>query len=93
MGESHKPSNLVFSVKRSSVILVKTKLHVFFANNTRKEVCDYKIKGCWNDRSCKSYAGDTYRGCEGDFIFPFCLFVCLFVCFCFYPTLIGLMYI
>lgn len=58
-GESVEPNNLVFSVKRSSIIQLKTKLHVFLANNTTENVCDYKIEGSWSERSCLIYAGDS----------------------------------
>lgn len=58
-GESVEPNNLVFTVKRSSIIQLKTKLHVFLANNTTENVCDYKIEGSWSERSCLIYAGDS----------------------------------
>ncbi|PSS23862.1 Protein LURP-one-related like [Actinidia chinensis var. chinensis] len=38
---------------------VKTKLDVFLANNITEEVCDFKVKGTWSDRSCVIYAGES----------------------------------
>ncbi|XP_057458267.1 protein LURP-one-related 15-like [Lotus japonicus] len=58
-GESTQPEDLIFSVKRPSMFQVKTKLEVFLANNTREQVCDFKIKGSWFERSCVVYAGES----------------------------------
>lgn len=58
-GESTEPEDLIFSVKRPSMFQVKTKLEVFLANNTREQVCDFKIKGSWFERSCVVYAGES----------------------------------
>lgn len=57
-GESTESCDLIFTAKRSSVFQLKTKLDVFLANN-REEVCDFKVKGSWLDRSFVVYAGDT----------------------------------
>ncbi|TXG58922.1 hypothetical protein EZV62_016751 [Acer yangbiense] len=38
---------------------LKTKLDVFLANNTKEEVCDFKVKGSWFERSCVFYAGES----------------------------------
>ncbi|XVF65894.1 hypothetical protein PTKIN_Ptkin09bG0287500 [Pterospermum kingtungense] len=58
-GESTEPSDLLFSAKRSSMFQLKTKLDVFLANNTSEEVCDFKVKGSWLERSCVVYAGES----------------------------------
>jgi len=58
-GESTEAKDLIFSVKRSSFIQFKSKLDVFLANNTREDVCDFKVKGSWLERSCVVYAGET----------------------------------
>ncbi|KAL0310046.1 UNVERIFIED_CONTAM: protein LURP-one-related 15 [Sesamum calycinum] len=58
-GESTDAKDLLFSVKKSSLIQLKTKLDVFMACNTREEVCDYKIEGSWFERSCVIYAGNS----------------------------------
>ncbi|PIA33945.1 hypothetical protein AQUCO_03900066v1 [Aquilegia coerulea] len=55
-GES---TELLFSVKKSSIIQFATNLHVFLASNSSKDVCDFKIKGSWGDRSCVVYQGNT----------------------------------
>lgn len=57
-GESTESCDLIFTAKRSSVFQLKTKLDVFLANN-REDVCDFKVKGSWLDRSCVVYAGDA----------------------------------
>ncbi|KAI4353500.1 hypothetical protein L6164_002445 [Bauhinia variegata] len=58
-GESTEPKDLIFSLKRSSMFQLKTKLDVFLANNTSEEVCDFKVKGSWFERSCTIYAGES----------------------------------
>jgi len=51
--------DLIFSVKRSSFFQLKTKLDVFLANNTKEQVCDFKVKGSWFERSCVVNAGES----------------------------------
>ncbi|KAL2250340.1 protein LURP-one-related 15-like [Sesamum indicum] len=58
-GESTDAKDLLFSVKKSSLIQLKTKLDVFLGCNTREEVCDFKIEGSWFERSCVIYAGNS----------------------------------
>ncbi|BAT83978.1 hypothetical protein VIGAN_04123600 [Vigna angularis var. angularis] len=58
-GESTDDKDLIFSLKRSSLIQFKTKLDVFLANNTREDICDFKVKGSWFERSCVVYAGES----------------------------------
>ncbi|KHN29540.1 Protein LURP-one-related 15 [Glycine soja] len=58
-GESTDAKDLIFTLKRSSLIQFKTKLHVFLANNTKEDVCDFKVKGSWLERSCVVYAGES----------------------------------
>ncbi|KOM37393.1 hypothetical protein LR48_Vigan03g077500 [Vigna angularis] len=58
-GESTDAKDLIFSLKRSSFIQLKTKLDVFMANNTRQDICDFKVKGSWFERSCVVYAGES----------------------------------
>ncbi|MBA0553740.1 hypothetical protein Golob_012891, partial [Gossypium lobatum] len=45
MGESTEEKDLIFTVKRSSMIQFKTKLHVFLATNPKKNVCDFRVEG------------------------------------------------
>lgn len=58
-GESSDPKDLLFSTKLSSIIQLKTGLDVFLAANTKEEICDFKLKGSWFDRSCTVYAGNS----------------------------------
>ncbi|XP_027352864.1 protein LURP-one-related 10-like [Abrus precatorius] len=58
-GESTDPKDLIFTLKRSSLIQFKTKLDVFLAHNTTENVCDFKVKGSWMERSCIVYAGES----------------------------------
>jgi hypothetical protein len=58
-GDSTNSGDLLFSAKRSSMFQCKTTLHVFLANNTREDVCDFKVKGTFSERSCVIYAGDS----------------------------------
>ncbi|TKY65732.1 LURP-one-related 15 [Spatholobus suberectus] len=58
-GESTEPKDLIFSLKRSSIIQFRTKLDVFLANNTKEDVCDFQVKGSWLERSCIVYAGES----------------------------------
>ncbi|KAL7265648.1 hypothetical protein ACSBR1_003434 [Camellia fascicularis] len=57
--ESKDPADLIFSVKRSSVFQLKTKLNVYLANNTAEEVCDFRVEGSLFQRSCVIYAGES----------------------------------
>ncbi|KAK3227450.1 hypothetical protein Dsin_007312 [Dipteronia sinensis] len=58
-GESTNSKDLIFTAKRSSMFQLKTKLDVFLANNTKEDVCDFKVKGSWSERSCVVYAGES----------------------------------
>ncbi|GFY95753.1 LURP-one-like protein [Actinidia rufa] len=58
-GESSDTKDLIFSAKTSSMFQVKSKLDVFLANNITEEVCDFKVKGNWSERSCVIYAGES----------------------------------
>ncbi|CAD5197275.1 unnamed protein product [Musa acuminata subsp. malaccensis] len=57
-GNSSDPKHLLFSVRRSSAFQFKTELDVFLAANKEEEVCDFKIKGSFRNRSCTVYKGD-----------------------------------
>ncbi|OMP07992.1 hypothetical protein COLO4_06874 [Corchorus olitorius] len=56
-GDISESSDLIFTVKRSSVFQFKTKLDVFLANNNKKDVCDFKVKASFYGKSCVIYAG------------------------------------
>lgn len=58
-GESTNDKDLIFSARRSSMIQMKTKLHVFLANNISEDVCDYMVQGSWFQRSYEVYVGDS----------------------------------
>ncbi|KAL1819061.1 hypothetical protein ACET3Z_013930 [Daucus carota] len=58
-GDSKDSRDLLFTVKKSSLLQVKTQLDVFLASNTSEHNCDFKIKGSWFERSCTIYAGTT----------------------------------
>ncbi|KAK9948316.1 hypothetical protein M0R45_003897 [Rubus argutus] len=58
-GDSTDSSNLVFSVKKSSMFQWKKKLHVFLRKNTGEYAPDFKVKGNWFEQSCVVYAGKS----------------------------------
>lgn len=58
-GDSSDSKDLLFTVKKSSLLQFKTELDVFLASNTSEHHCDFKIKGSWLERSCSIYAGNT----------------------------------
>ncbi|KAL7095183.1 hypothetical protein ACP275_10G008000 [Erythranthe tilingii] len=58
-GESTNAKDMLFSVRKSSLLQMKTKLDVFMAANTKEDVCDFKIEGSWFERSCVIYAGNS----------------------------------
>ncbi|XP_037444935.1 protein LURP-one-related 15-like [Triticum urartu] len=58
-GDSTSSGDLLFSVKTTSLIQLKTEMDVFLAGNTAQQVCDFKIKGSYFDRSCVFYLGDS----------------------------------
>lgn len=58
-GQSTDAKDLLFSVKKSSMLQLKTKLDVFLASNTNEDHCDFRIEGSWFERSCVIYAGNT----------------------------------
>ncbi|XP_051206922.1 protein LURP-one-related 15-like [Lolium perenne] len=58
-GGSTNGSNLLFTVKRSSVIQLNASLDIFLAANRAEKVCDFKIKGSYFNRSCAFYHGTT----------------------------------
>ncbi|XP_058110536.1 protein LURP-one-related 15-like isoform X2 [Magnolia sinica] len=58
-GESSDAKDLLFSVKKSSLLQFKTALDVFLASNTKEEVPDFKIQGSYFERSCTIYNGDA----------------------------------
>ncbi|XP_008799837.2 protein LURP-one-related 15-like [Phoenix dactylifera] len=58
-GDSSDSKDLLFSVRKSSLIQFKTALDVFLAANTSEQACDFKIKGSYFERSCTIYLGES----------------------------------
>ncbi|KAI3971783.1 hypothetical protein MKW92_020799 [Papaver armeniacum] len=50
---------LLFTVKKSSVLQLKTKLNVFLASNKAQDVCDFKVKQNYSEKSCVIYRGGS----------------------------------
>ncbi|KAM7463908.1 hypothetical protein LguiA_032029 [Lonicera macranthoides] len=60
-GDSSEPEDLLFSIKKSSMVQFKRELDldVFLASNSKEDKCDFKVKGSWFERSCSIYAGES----------------------------------
>ncbi|KAI4353505.1 hypothetical protein L6164_002450 [Bauhinia variegata] len=58
-GDSTDANNLLFSVKRKSMIQWKIKLYVFLAYNISESTCDFMVDVNWFKRSCVVYAGQS----------------------------------
>ncbi|CAI9090387.1 OLC1v1025150C1 [Oldenlandia corymbosa var. corymbosa] len=58
-GASTHPKDLIFSAKTSSMIQLKTKLHVYLGNRMSEDSCDFRVEGSWSDDACKVYVGET----------------------------------
>ncbi|XP_056855088.1 protein LURP-one-related 15 isoform X2 [Raphanus sativus] len=58
-GGSTEESDLLYTLKRSSIFQIPTKLDVFSGLNNEEKTCDFKVIGeTGNDRSCVAYAGE-----------------------------------
>ncbi|XP_022760118.1 protein LURP-one-related 15-like [Durio zibethinus] len=57
--DSTDSSDLIFSAKTSLIFQLKTKFNVFLADNTKEDVCDFKIKGSWLKCSSLIYDGES----------------------------------
>lgn len=57
-GESRDSKDLLFTVKKSSILQFKTHLDVILATNGSDSGCDFKIKGSWMERACTIFLGD-----------------------------------
>ncbi|AED90386.1 LURP-one-like protein (DUF567) [Arabidopsis thaliana] len=58
-GGSTDQRDLLYTVKRSSMLQLKTKLDVFLGHNKDEKRCDFRVKGSWLERSCVVYAGES----------------------------------
>jgi hypothetical protein len=41
------------------MVQLRTKLHVFLKNNTKEDVCDYRVEANFSTSSCVVYAGQS----------------------------------
>ncbi|KAI3771065.1 hypothetical protein L6452_02218 [Arctium lappa] len=57
-GENTGHKDLLFSVKKSMAAKHETELDVFLVENKEEAVCDCKVKGDWETKSCTIYAQD-----------------------------------
>ncbi|KAM7526565.1 hypothetical protein LguiA_016467 [Lonicera macranthoides] len=58
-GDSSDSKDLLFTAKKSSIIQFRTELDVFLSNKNKQNVCDFKVKGSWLDKSCIIYAANS----------------------------------
>ncbi|CAH2053827.1 unnamed protein product [Thlaspi arvense] len=58
-GVSKEQKDLLYTVKRSSMIQFETKLDVFLSHNKEEERCDFRVKGTWSQSSCVIYVGES----------------------------------
>lgn len=58
-GENTRSQDKLFTVKRSSMMQQNGTLEVFLADSKRGDICDFKIKGSWFDKSFLIYSGKT----------------------------------
>ncbi|KAL8550155.1 hypothetical protein ACS0TY_008832 [Phlomoides rotata] len=54
-GESSRATDLIFRVRKSSVLQFKTELDVFLSGNEEERLWDFKVVGSWLERSCDIY--------------------------------------
>ncbi|XP_050383556.1 protein LURP-one-related 15-like [Argentina anserina] len=54
-GDSSDTKDLLFSVKKASLLQMKTELDVFLAGNTNEQAFDFKVRGSWGERACTIY--------------------------------------
>ncbi|XVF29668.1 hypothetical protein REPUB_Repub15cG0141700 [Reevesia pubescens] len=58
-GDNNSSNDLLFSVKKSSLIQFKTTLDVFLASNSSESQPDFRIKGGWHESGCTVFAGEN----------------------------------
>ncbi|CAH8390974.1 unnamed protein product [Eruca vesicaria subsp. sativa] len=59
-GGSTEECDLLYTVKRPSMIQRTTKLDVFLGHNNEEKTCDFKVKGTnWLERSWVAYEGES----------------------------------
>ncbi|KAI3841395.1 hypothetical protein MKX03_000022 [Papaver bracteatum] len=57
--DSSDSTDLLFSVKKSKFYHIKKNLDVFLASNITENICDFKIKEIYHDKSCIICRGDS----------------------------------
>ncbi|KAK3020880.1 hypothetical protein RJ639_047192 [Escallonia herrerae] len=55
-GDSSDSQDLLFSVKKSSILQFKTELDIFLATNIKEDVCDFRVKAFQDTMAQTSYA-------------------------------------
>ncbi|CAM8889009.1 unnamed protein product [Rhodiola kirilowii] len=80
-GESSYETNLLFSIKRTSIFQTKTKLQVFLATNKDENVCDYNVQGSWLNGTCAVYAGQSSNIVAQVITTAFSFFLCVYQVF------------
>ncbi|CAN1134238.1 Protein LURP-one-related 15 [Linum perenne] len=60
-GDSKDNKDLLFTVRKSSMMQLRTELAVFLAGNTKEEVPDFRVKGSFHQSSCVIYLGNTNK--------------------------------
>ncbi|XP_072968457.1 protein LURP-one-related 15-like [Typha angustifolia] len=58
-GDVKEEKDLLFSMKRASIIYLNAEYDVFLGANTSEESCDFKIKGNYLNRQCTVYLGSS----------------------------------
>ncbi|KAL1213826.1 Protein LURP-one-related 15 [Cardamine amara subsp. amara] len=58
-GGSTEPGDLLYTVKRTSVVQMKMKLDVFLSHNKEKKTCDFQVRGNWFEGSSTVYVGES----------------------------------
>ncbi|KAI3891787.1 hypothetical protein MKX03_020925 [Papaver bracteatum] len=58
-GDSSEPRDLLFTVKKSQYLQFKIQLDVFLASNSAEDICDFKMKQTYNEKSCVIYRGNS----------------------------------
>lgn len=59
VGESSDASHRLYSVQRSNVLQMKTRLDVFLPSNANEDVPNFQIIGSYHSQSFKVYRGQT----------------------------------
>ncbi|XP_017222325.2 protein LURP-one-related 10 [Daucus carota subsp. sativus] len=57
-GDSTDSKDILFTVKKSHILQLKTELEVFLPSNTSERHYDFKLKGSWFEKACTIYAGN-----------------------------------